>query len=85
MYSHYPKAHEPPYPWKDRTERGHEWSRQRRKAKERDGFVCQRCGTESRLQVHHKNGQKRDHRLENLLTLCRDCHRKVDDKIGRGK
>lgn len=38
---------------------------------------CERCqhdGSESRLDVHHKNRDKRDQRLENLEILCHACH-----------
>ena len=38
---------------------------------------CERCGhdgSESRLDVHHKNRDKHDHRLENLEILCHHCH-----------
>ena len=38
---------------------------------------CERCGgdgTESRLDLHHRNGDKHDHRLANLAVLCHRCH-----------
>ncbi len=38
---------------------------------------CERCqhdGSESRLEVHHKNRDKHDHRLENIEILCHRCH-----------
>jgi len=73
--SHYSQAHDPPYPWVDRTQRGHEWPAARREALERDGHTCQECGSTSDLHVHHINGDGNDHRVENLRTLCRDCHR----------
>jgi RNA-directed DNA polymerase len=47
----------------------------KRKAHLRDGYRCQRCGRlkpASQVEAHHKV-PKLD-TLENLMTLCRDCH-----------
>ncbi len=42
----------------------------------RDGWRCQKCGTMSNLEVHHR--QYRSHcggdSEENLITLCTQCH-----------
>lgn len=37
---------------------------------------CSRCGTDSRLQVHHQRpvGQGGTHKPANLVVLCRGCH-----------
>lgn len=38
---------------------------------------CEKCGhdgSESRLDIHHRNGDKHDHGLENLIVLCHRCH-----------
>jgi 5-methylcytosine-specific restriction endonuclease McrA len=35
-----------------------------------------------RLEVHHLNGKRGDDRMENLITLCRDCHRVMDRALG---
>ena len=37
---------------------------------------CEKCGAE-KSEVHHKNEDWRDHRLENLQRLCRSCHIKA--------
>lgn len=43
----------------------------------RDRKCCERCGSEENLEVHHitkiKDGGTND--LDNLLLLCKDCHR----------
>lgn len=38
---------------------------------------CERCqhdGSESRLDVHHKDRDKHNHQLENIEILCHRCH-----------
>ena len=42
---------------------------------ERDKYVCQACGSEKkRMTVHHRDENKHNNRLENLITLCPSCH-----------
>lgn len=47
-------------------------------AKTRDGHQCRCCHTKDNLQVHHLNPKSEGgtDQLSNLMTLCRDCHRK---------
>lgn len=44
----------------------------------RDGWRCQNCGASENLQVHHIQSRSElgNDRLENLITLCADCHGK---------
>lgn len=37
---------------------------------------CEKCGIKDKrvLITHHKNKNREDNRLENLQTLCRNCH-----------
>lgn len=72
---------------------GPNWNRQRQKARERDNNTCQICNYKSntrKLDVHHIipfhnfNGDyEKANNLENLITLCRPCHRKEDAKLQR--
>lgn len=45
---------------------------------------CEECGIDDwrgrplELDLHHKNGDPRDNRLENLALLCPNCHRQTD-------
>jgi len=47
-----------------------------KKVLERDGWRCQKCGSLENLRVHHKikRSQQGNDALENLVTLCADCH-----------
>lgn len=68
--------------------KGITWSKQRRKARKRDNYTCQRCGIleeecgDKELSVHHIipfalwNDSEEANNLENLITLCEACHRK---------
>jgi len=66
--------------------RGTNWHRQRNKARKRDSDTCQVCGKTKRdvgqeLDVHHirpyrlfNNDYRVANNLNNLVTLCRQCH-----------
>jgi len=45
----------------------------------RDNHTCQDCGNINELTVHHKIPweQSGDDSLENLITICKECHRKI--------
>lgn len=51
--------------------------------------ICECCGLTSwqdkkiPLELHHKNGNNRDNRLENLQLLCPNCHALTDSYRGR--
>jgi 5-methylcytosine-specific restriction endonuclease McrA len=72
---------------------GPNWRAQRRKARQRDGYKCRRCGISEKelgrqLDVHHVKpfrefGVERYHeanRLSNLLSLCNVCHKIVEPR-----
>jgi len=60
----------------------------RKKALERDNFSCRSCGkneNEVSLEIHHIDGngsrkpvRLRNNKLDNLITLCAVCHRRVE-------
>jgi hypothetical protein len=45
---------------------------------ERDDYTCQNCGARRYLHVHHKKplSEGGDNSNSNLITLCKDCHKK---------
>jgi integrase len=55
---------------------GNKWFRLRDQALERDQNMCRNCRTGANLEVHHvvPIRERGTNRLENLYTLCRDCH-----------
>jgi hypothetical protein len=56
----------------------------------KDG-VCERCGINEwngapvSLELHHVNGDGKDHRLENLELLCPNCHSQTETWGGRNR
>lgn len=54
--------------------------------------ICEECGCgpwhngqSLMLQVHHKDGDRRNNRLENLQVLCPNCHTQTDNFAGKGR
>jgi len=69
---------------------GPEWNRIRDRVRARDKYQCQVCGTSETTRqhdVHHKipfrsfTSIEEANRLENLTTLCRICHQKVEQNV----
>ncbi len=69
---------------------GPNWEAQRDRTRRRDFFRCQVCGTpegDRAHHVHHKTPFRlfttfaQANVLENLITLCPDCHRKVENVV----
>lgn len=59
------------------------WDRRARQVRERDDYTCQQCGKQSDdrdLDVHHiiPIASGGTNSPENLMTLCRSCHRTVE-------
>jgi 5-methylcytosine-specific restriction endonuclease McrA len=46
---------------------------------ERGGGMCEHCLTAQMTETHHKGGRlgPNPHRLDNLVGLCGDCHRRA--------
>ncbi len=75
----------------DRNKYGADWTRIRDRVRARDKYQCQVCGAPETIRqhdVHHKTPfrslcfrSEEANRLENLTTLCRTCHQKVEQNV----
>ena len=43
--------------------------------------LCERCGRTDNLWVHHKDGNRKNNKLENLMVVCPSCHAKIHEHI----
>ena len=66
--------------------RSPQWDVKRAAAIKADDNRCRKCGRVGKLEVHHisyvRMGQERP---EDLMALCPDCHRIMDERSGFGK
>jgi 5-methylcytosine-specific restriction endonuclease McrA len=65
-----------------RAARESTYKRNSRLARDRDGHHCRLCGTGTALETHHViprslAGKKVRDTVQNLLTLCNECHEQV--------
>lgn len=48
--------------------------------------ICEICEAESRLEIHHIDGNRRNNEDENLIAICSSCHKKIHYRdFGRTK
>lgn len=67
--------------------RGKDWRKQRELRLKTDGYKCVLCGedyTKGNLDVHHivRYYYTKDNSLENLITLCKRCHKVTEGGNG---
>jgi 5-methylcytosine-specific restriction endonuclease McrA len=57
-----------------------EWKNLAQEIRKRDNFICQYCGKKDATDVHHiiPRRIKIDNSPDNLITLCRSCHIKIE-------
>jgi DEAD/DEAH box helicase domain-containing protein len=74
----------------DPNQYGPNWTRQRNLARQRDQFTCQVCGAVEQDQSHHVHHKKpfrsflsfiEANQLDNLITLCPNCHKLAEQSI----
>jgi DEAD/DEAH box helicase domain-containing protein len=74
----------------DPNDYGPGWDRLRERVRQRDGFCCQVCGAieqDRAHDVHHKlpfrlfASAEQANRMENLTTLCPNCHHRVEAAV----
>ena len=49
----------------------------RSKAIEEHGCICAECGATEDIEVHHRDADRSNNELKNLIPLCQTCHRHV--------
>lgn len=52
----------------------------RERALDEHGEECHVCGRGENIVVHHRDGNRANNELENLVPLCRTCHAKVHSR-----
>jgi hypothetical protein len=59
----------------------------RKEARSHKKDFCEKCGITVRLEVDHIDGNKFNNKVDNLQTLCNDCHIKktIENKDGRNR
>lgn len=57
------------------------WKRKRERRLIHDGYRCKLCGSAKNLQVHHVTYERLGfEQMDDLVTLCKDCHESVHEK-----
>lgn len=51
-----------------------------RKIYESNDYRCTRCNSQRGLSIDHDNGNSQDHKLKNLVLLCKSCNRGKSSK-----
>jgi len=41
---------------------------------------CQICGNDENIDVHHRDGDRTNNNIENLIPLCHSCHKQIHNK-----
>lgn len=59
-----------------RKEASHFWARQ---IKGRG--ACENCGSNTNVDVHHKDGNVQNNDIQNLMWLCRSCHKHLHCQV----
>lgn len=68
----------------ERYMRSSDWFAKRKLVLERDRHRCQTCHSTERLEVHHATYERLGNEdLEDLITLCHDCHEAITCTIRR--
>ena len=58
-----------------------EWRNKKRERLQKDGFQCQICGSAKNLNVHHITYENVPwEEMDDLMTVCQSCHRKIHEK-----
>ena len=42
--------------------------------------ICEICNSKNQLRVHHKDRNRQNNDLDNLMIVCKSCHNKIHEK-----
>ena len=42
---------------------------------------CEKCGSNTNMMLHHKDGNRKNNKKSNLQWLCGSCHNKVHNRV----
>ena len=61
------------------AQRSSEHLKAQKAGKERDGYICQVCGSRCNVEGHHVINYQfgGSANVNNIVTLCRNCHKEV--------
>jgi DEAD/DEAH box helicase domain-containing protein len=74
----------------DPNDYGPQWQTIRDRVRARDGYRCQNCGAPEKGRTHHIHhkipfrafaSREQANQLDNLTTLCPDCHRRAEQAV----
>lgn len=75
------------YKWSEVDRAGYptEFYGKREDVRERDFRQCRLCREEEsnlsrKLDIHHRDGDKMNNKMTNLISLCQSCHQKVENR-----
>lgn len=51
----------------------------RKRAFEQKGSMCKICGSNQKINVHHKDKDRQNNKIDNLEVLCTNCHAKIHE------
>jgi len=46
-----------------------------------DIVFCEKCNKRKKLEIHHKDGNRRNNKIDNLIRVCRRCHMLLDGRF----
>jgi RNA-directed DNA polymerase len=71
--------------WTGVNEYGEDWTTQREAARERAQGICEVCGSDKSVEIHHVKARRKGGTsyLSNLIALCRPCHRQSEIPTSR--